>query len=277
MARSGQMPRTCRSRGVDHVAWTTDAPAKAGRAAAVISAAVVAVVPSCATSRSEPVAEWVDDHAVSLTRTDPDEPIDDNLDPLRQLVGDAVVVGLGESAHGTHDQFTLKHQLARFLDERMGFRPRPVHGRHPDLVAAADGQQGHLLARELADRRGPHRDVRTAAIGASRKGRAGGPPPAPAIRAGLRLALGLPGAPTRHPHHGPHVGPCESANYLLNLPAQSSPSVQQWLNGPATMRLIGSAYDASNDLAYAMSVDSRSSAFDRVVHLQSTAATRLLN
>lgn len=73
------------------------------------------------------------------------------------------------------------------------------------------------------------------------------------------------------------LGLARSANYLLNLPAQSSPSVQQWLNGPATMRLIGSAYDASNDLAYAMSVDSRSSAFDRVVHLQSTAATRLLN
>lgn len=41
-------------------------------------------------------------HAVSLTRTDPDD-----LDPLRQVVGNAIVVGLGESAHGTREQFTL--------------------------------------------------------------------------------------------------------------------------------------------------------------------------
>jgi erythromycin esterase len=32
------------------------------------------------------------------------------------------VVGLGESAHGTHEQFTLKHRAARFPVERMGFR-----------------------------------------------------------------------------------------------------------------------------------------------------------
>jgi hypothetical protein len=42
------------------------------------------------------------------------------------------------------------------------------------------------------------------------------------------------------------------------------------------MRLIGSAYDADNDAAYAMSVDSWISAFDAVMHLNTVTAARLL-
>jgi erythromycin esterase len=52
--------------------------------------------------------------------------------------------------------------------------------------------------------------------------------------------------------------------------------VRQWLAGPATMRLIGSAYDANNDSAYAMSVESWVTAFDAILHLTSTTPTRLL-
>jgi erythromycin esterase len=60
-------------------------------------------------------------HAVPLPRTDADGSIDD-LEPMRYLVAEAHVVGLGESAHGTHEQFTLKHRAARLLTERAGFR-----------------------------------------------------------------------------------------------------------------------------------------------------------
>jgi hypothetical protein len=42
------------------------------------------------------------------------------------------------------------------------------------------------------------------------------------------------------------------------------------------MRLIGTAYDANNDSAYAMSVHSWTSAFDGILHLNRTTATRLL-
>jgi hypothetical protein len=42
------------------------------------------------------------------------------------------------------------------------------------------------------------------------------------------------------------------------------------------MRLIGSAYDADNDAAYAMSVDSWSNAFDAILHLNTVTPTRLL-
>lgn len=40
---------------------------------------------------------------------------------LQDIVRKARVVGLGESTHGTHEFFALKHRLAQFLVEDMGF------------------------------------------------------------------------------------------------------------------------------------------------------------
>jgi erythromycin esterase len=68
-----------------------------------------------------PSRSWINRHAVALPQTDAGGSVDD-LQPLRRVVTNAQVVGLGESAHGTHEQFTLKHRAARFLTERMGFR-----------------------------------------------------------------------------------------------------------------------------------------------------------
>jgi hypothetical protein len=42
------------------------------------------------------------------------------------------------------------------------------------------------------------------------------------------------------------------------------------------MRLIGTAYHAGNDSAYAMSVESWTSAFDAILHLRQTTAIHLL-
>jgi erythromycin esterase len=102
----------------------TAAAAANGIVAAPSRAAGVAAAPSragAATSPEEAIESWINRTAVPLPRTDAAGPVDD-LDPLRGIVHDAVVVGLGESAHGTHEQFTLKHRAARFLTERLGFR-----------------------------------------------------------------------------------------------------------------------------------------------------------
>ena len=32
----------------------------------------------------------------------------DDIAPLRRMIGDARIVGLGESTHGAHEEFTLK-------------------------------------------------------------------------------------------------------------------------------------------------------------------------
>lgn len=74
-----------------------------------------------ATGSDRGVLPWIDRHAVPLRSTDPQGSYED-LWPLSQLVGGAALVGVGESSHGTHEQFTLKHRVARFLVEKMGFR-----------------------------------------------------------------------------------------------------------------------------------------------------------
>jgi erythromycin esterase len=57
---------------------------------------------------------------IELSTLDPAAPLDD-LEPLREIVGAARVVGLGESAHYVREYQLLRHRLVRFLVERMGF------------------------------------------------------------------------------------------------------------------------------------------------------------
>ncbi|MFI1991930.1 erythromycin esterase family protein [Actinoplanes sp. NPDC020271] len=45
----------------------------------------------------------------------------DDLEPLRAIIGDARVVGIGESAHNVREYQQVRHLLVRFLTERMGF------------------------------------------------------------------------------------------------------------------------------------------------------------
>ena len=92
---------------------------------AVAAAALLLVAPAAAAdteAADEPlVTDWIRRHAYPLSSVDPLAPLAD-LRPLRHMVGDARVVGLGESTHGAHEQFTIKHRVVRFLVEEMGFR-----------------------------------------------------------------------------------------------------------------------------------------------------------
>ncbi len=67
------------------------------------------------------VANWIKANARPLATSDPTAPIDD-LEPLRDIVGDAVIVGLGGSTYGAREQFTTIHRVVRFLVEELGFR-----------------------------------------------------------------------------------------------------------------------------------------------------------
>ncbi|MES1245689.1 MAG: erythromycin esterase family protein [Acidobacteriota bacterium] len=46
----------------------------------------------------------------------------EDLEPLRQIVGNATIVSLGESVHTSGGYYEMKHRLFRFLVEKMGFR-----------------------------------------------------------------------------------------------------------------------------------------------------------
>lgn len=91
-----------------------------GLAGAVVAAAAWPKT-AWAYDATDPVLEWINHHASPLTTTDPAEPVGD-LGLLRRIAGAAAVVGLGESTHGSREQFRVKHRMVRFLVERMGFR-----------------------------------------------------------------------------------------------------------------------------------------------------------
>jgi erythromycin esterase len=85
--------------------------------------AASALVSACGGSPQPPapVPAWVAATANPLTTTDPAGPLDD-LAPLRDAVGGAEIVGLGESVHGAAQELTLKHRVLRVLVEQLGFR-----------------------------------------------------------------------------------------------------------------------------------------------------------
>lgn len=67
------------------------------------------------------VAEWVRQRGLPLATTDPAAPLKD-LATLKDLVGDAAVVGIGPSTYGGHEQFEMTHRVVRLLVEELGFR-----------------------------------------------------------------------------------------------------------------------------------------------------------
>src|SRR5919199_6450541 len=91
--------------------------------AAVIG--VMAMLSGTLSARAEPqpqpLTNWIKNNAVSLDTADPGAGLDD-LAPLGQWIGDAEIVGLGESVHGAAEEITLKHRVLRLLVEQLGFR-----------------------------------------------------------------------------------------------------------------------------------------------------------
>ncbi|MEU6731395.1 erythromycin esterase family protein [Nonomuraea wenchangensis] len=73
-----------------------------------------------ASPHPDPFAGWLRDHAAPLTHLDPEAPLDD-LEPLRELVGDARVVAIGENSHFITEFSHLRRRILRFLAERCGF------------------------------------------------------------------------------------------------------------------------------------------------------------
>jgi erythromycin esterase-like protein len=74
-----------------------------------------------AARRPRPVGNPVAPGVWRLEGNDPSLPHAD-LEPLRQVIGKATVVGLGETIHTSGGYYRMKHRIFRFLVERMGFR-----------------------------------------------------------------------------------------------------------------------------------------------------------
>ncbi|WP_405821807.1 erythromycin esterase family protein [Streptomyces sp. NBC_00838] len=69
---------------------------------------------------ARPPADWIRAHSTELTGLGVEAPLDD-LEPLREIIGDSRVVGLGENAHFVEEFSRARQRVLRFLAERCGF------------------------------------------------------------------------------------------------------------------------------------------------------------
>jgi erythromycin esterase len=69
---------------------------------------------------NEPFINWAKANAISLQETDKAVGYDD-LQPLKKMMGNARVVGLGEASHGMHEPQAFRNRLFKYLVEQCGF------------------------------------------------------------------------------------------------------------------------------------------------------------
>ena len=65
--------------------------------------------------------EWLRKNAIPIRTIDPADDDFTDLMPLKQRIGDARIVQLGEQTHGDGATFHAKSRLIRFLHQHMGF------------------------------------------------------------------------------------------------------------------------------------------------------------
>jgi erythromycin esterase len=74
---------------------------------------------------------WVRQNAIPVATVEAGHGFAD-LQPLRQVIGDARIVALGEASHGTKEFFQMKHRLLEFLVTEMGFTHFSIEANMPE-------------------------------------------------------------------------------------------------------------------------------------------------
>jgi erythromycin esterase len=95
------------------------------------------------------IAEWLCDNTNRLRTLDPADEDFSDLEPLREIVGDARVVSIGESTHRVHEFYQLRHRVVRFLVTQLGFSGFVMESGFPEGLAVNDwvlGGPGDLTA-----------------------------------------------------------------------------------------------------------------------------------
>jgi erythromycin esterase len=93
---------------------------------------------------------WLKANAIPFETAEPNSSFDD-LMPLKDVIGNARIVALGEATHGTHEFFQMKHRMLEFLVEEMGFNTFAMEANWPeanlinDYVHTGKGDPAELL------------------------------------------------------------------------------------------------------------------------------------
>ena len=94
---------------------------------------------------------WIKQNAIPFKTVEADKGLKD-LAPLKTLIGDARIVSLGESTHGSREIFQMKHRLVEFLVKEMGFSIFSIEANMPeayrvnDYVLTGKGDPKRLIA-----------------------------------------------------------------------------------------------------------------------------------
>jgi erythromycin esterase len=80
------------------------------------------------------VTEWLRGNARRLRTLDPSDDDFSDLEPLRDIVGDARAVSIGESTHRMHEFYQLRHRMIRFLVRELGFTAHIMESGFPGRV-----------------------------------------------------------------------------------------------------------------------------------------------
>lgn len=121
----------------------------------ILRSVILAIAGIAALSNVRPVSgsrdaqiAWLDEHVVPLISCEAGHGFAD-FAPLEAMIGDARIVGLGESTHGTREHFQMKHRLVEYLVEELGFSWFAIEASTPEanrLDAYVLGDEGDPAA-----------------------------------------------------------------------------------------------------------------------------------
>lgn len=80
---------------------------------------------------------WLRANAHPIATCEPSDSVDD-LAFLKDIVGDARIVALGEGTHGTREFFQMKHRITQYLAEEMGFTIFAIEASTPESAKVSD-------------------------------------------------------------------------------------------------------------------------------------------
>jgi erythromycin esterase-like protein len=117
-----------------------------------LSSAILAAMASPAFSQPvDDAVAWIKQHAIPLKTAEAGNGFDD-LERLKDLIGDAQIVSLGESTHGSREIFQMKHRLVEYLATELGFTIFSIEANMPeayrlnDYVLRGEGDPKRLIA-----------------------------------------------------------------------------------------------------------------------------------
>ena len=89
------------------------------------------------TTTEEAAIQWVKQNAIPLATVEAGNGFND-LEPLKEVVGKARIVEVGEATHGTREFFQLKHRMLEFLASENGFTIFSIEANMPEAYRLND-------------------------------------------------------------------------------------------------------------------------------------------